>query len=156
MTTIEKQIIESKILFNSANIKFQKKEEIKVLADSMKLKSTEKKEINKLKNQIMKKKKQLFKTLKINTENTNSLLNLLYCYLKLNDESKVKMILENHIFFTTFETEFINKLVNLSVEEKLTFISRLHDWINNMNESGLLGIAEILEDHMINDKINLK
>lgn len=149
-------IVESNILFQSANLKLEEKEEIKILMNSKKLKAEEKREINILRNQIVKKRKELYKILKDNIENTNSLLDILGYHLALNNITKVQMILENHIFFMKFRPEFYDKLINLSIEEKENFILRLKTWIKRFNQSAILGIAEILEERIINDKINLK
>lgn len=133
-------------LYESANSKVEKKEEIKILKESKELKQDKQKEIASLNYQIATKKKELYKVVKANKENTTELFKLLNQYLMADDKFNFKITLENHLIFNNYSIEFYNKLFNS--KEKQQLIGKLNNWFNTFSPSGLYEISLNLENYL--------
>lgn len=136
-------------LFNSANSKVEKKEQLNALTKSKLLKSGKQKEIAKLNYQISNIKNELLGITKENKENTKELFGLLFIYLINDEKTNFKNLLENHLLFNSYSKEFYNKLFKLNLTEKKLVINKLYTWFDKYSVSGLKQISIDLEKYLI-------
>lgn len=82
--------------------------------------------------------------------NTMLLIDLLKEYLIRNYQKEVKKMIEGHLFFYNYSTDFYNKLINLDKKTKKELIEKIKAWYNKYSPSAINEIGSQLHKYIFN------